>query len=188
MSQTFRFSPGEYRIRPATSIWEQQACFALRRAVFCDEQQLFERDDRDLRDITALPLAAMTCLLGEPEQVVGTVRIDQRDAGIWFGSRLAVQPEYRYGFALGHRLIQHAVATARALGAQQFFAHVQLQNVPLFQRLHWRTLETTELHGQPHQLMQADFDFYPVATSPELSLFLPSRPPSLAPLPLLEAA
>jgi hypothetical protein len=38
---------------------------------------------------------------------------------------------------------------------------VQLQNVRFFQRLHWDSLETIELHGLPHHLMQADLSHYP---------------------------
>lgn len=187
MSQAFCFSPGEYRIRPAQTTWERHACSALRRAVFCDEQQLFE-DDSDAIDASAQHLSALTCLLGEPEQVVGTVRIDEREAGVWFGSRLAVQRDYRCGFSLGKYLIRHAVTVARAQGATAFYAHVQQQNVPLFQRMHWLALKALELHGQPHQLMRADLDFYPPAAHREITLYLPSRTQRLQPLPLLEAA
>jgi hypothetical protein len=38
---------------------------------------------------------------------------------------------------------------------------VQLQNVTLFEKLHWTRLAEVELHGRAHALMQADLAFYP---------------------------
>jgi putative N-acetyltransferase (TIGR04045 family) len=183
----FRFYPGEYRIRPVRAAWELRACAALRRDVFCDEQKLFD-DDADTLDQRALHIAAIACVLSQPEQVVGTVRIHEAAAGIWFGSRLAVHSDFRCGHALGHKLIRHAVSTAHAHGAREFFAHVQVQNAPLFQRLHWRALATQEIYGQPHVLMAADLDFYPPAAREEIALYAPSRASRQPALTALEAA
>jgi hypothetical protein len=38
---------------------------------------------------------------------------------------------------------------------------VQRQNVPLFRRLHWTSLEPKTLRGRPHDLMRADLAAYP---------------------------
>ncbi|MET0379323.1 MAG: MSMEG_0567/Sll0786 family nitrogen starvation N-acetyltransferase, partial [Spongiibacteraceae bacterium] len=133
---SFRFYPGEYRIRPVNADWELQGCAALRRAVFCDEQGLFQDDDSDAIDPNALHIAALGCVLAQPEQVVGTVRIHESQPGIqpgvWMGSRLAVHNDFRCDHALGHKLIRHAVRLAHARGCHQFFAHVQIKNAPLF--------------------------------------------------------
>jgi hypothetical protein len=40
-------------------------------------------------------------------------------------------------------------------------ATIQLPNVRYFERHHFRVLRDVVVHGQPHQLMQADLDFYP---------------------------
>jgi len=79
----------------------------------------------------------------------------------WWGSRLAVHPSFRRIRHIGAALIRLAVSTAHARGCAAFFAHVQSQNAPLFERLHWRTLDQVVLHGRPHHHMQADLAFYP---------------------------
>jgi hypothetical protein len=92
----------------------------------------------------------------------------EAEAGVWWGSRLAVAAPYRRIGALGTALIKLAVSSAHARGCTRFLAHVQAQNAPLFHRLHWRTLEEIELLGHPHHKMEADLAFYPPFASPEL--------------------
>jgi hypothetical protein len=38
---------------------------------------------------------------------------------------------------------------------------VQWQNVPLFRRLHWRSLGELTIHERSHHLMSADLTHYP---------------------------
>ena len=121
----FRFLPGEYRVRRATAAWEHAGCARLRRAVFCDEQGIFDGDDRDAIDAHAIPLAAIACVAGQPEVVVGTVRIHRDADGMWWGSRLAVHADYRRSAWLGSALIRFAVGHAHALGCRRFLAQVQ---------------------------------------------------------------
>jgi putative N-acetyltransferase (TIGR04045 family) len=153
--------PGEYRVKVATERWELREAAGLRRAVFCTEQGLFDGDDRDALDRVATTLVALSCVAGMPEQVVGTVRIHESDMGHWQGSRLAVGAEYRRVALLGTELIRLAVGTARARGATRFTAQVQSQNVPLFRRLHWRSLEEVVFRGLPHHRMEASLAHYP---------------------------
>jgi putative N-acetyltransferase (TIGR04045 family) len=134
---------------------------ALRHHVFCLEQGLFD-DDRD--DIDAL--ASIIVALADKDAVVGTVRIHEAEPSLWFGSRLAVAPAWRRRAGLGAALIRAAVSTAHARGCKRFLAHVQVQNVPMFEALHWKKLEACLLHGVPHALMQADLAHYPAAASP----------------------
>ncbi len=166
MTPPFHYMPGEFFIKEANEAWELSGCAQLRRQVFCVEQQLFDRDDGDLIDSRAISIAALACVMGQPDQVVGVVRIHETKPGHWFGSRLAVQAEFRSGAALGQKLIQHAVCTANARGARQFRAHVQLQNARFFARLHWQALSPSEVCGQPHLLMQADLAHYPPHSAP----------------------
>jgi len=175
MTPPFYFIPGEYIIKHIDAGWEKAGCAALRRAVFCEEQKIFEHDDRDAIDDTALTIAAITCVIAQPEQIVGTVRIYEAEAGVWFGSRLAVHSDFRNASALGKHLIEHAVCTAHARGCRQFYAHVQLQNERLFQRLHWNTLDTIEVSGHPHALMQADLNFYPARMQDEICFYPTQR-------------
>ena len=176
----------EYRIKWATWPWEREQAYLLRQRVFCQEQGLFEQHDRDDIDERARLLVALGSTAGCPEQVVGTVRIHREAGDIWYGSRLAVDRYFRRQGQLGPALIRLAVSSARALGCTAFYARVQHQNVPLFQRLHWRSLSSEQLRGISHDVMQADLDFYPPCHDPHNGMVVsgrPSRPArELAPL------
>ena len=158
-----RFQPSHFRVKFVTRPWEQRECAALRRQVFCEEQGIFEGDDRDAIDAHAIPICALSTLGGELDAVVGTVRIHEvpERPGEWWGSRLAVARPFRGTATLGAGLIQVAVSSAHARGCTRFFAHVQSRNVALFETLHWDSLDEIELHGRPHHLMQADLAAYP---------------------------
>jgi putative N-acetyltransferase (TIGR04045 family) len=82
---------------------------------------------------------------------------------MWYGSRLAIDPEYRGVYGLGRGLVHRAVSTAHARGARAFFANVQLQNVNFFARMAWESLRDVSLHGHPHVFMRADLAAYPPA-------------------------
>jgi putative N-acetyltransferase (TIGR04045 family) len=155
------FVASQFQVKRASAPWEINGSFALRRKVFCEEQGLFDGSDRDAIDETAIPLVALSLLGIAADEVVGTVRIHQQAPGLWWGSRLAVSRDYRRVSALGAGLIRLAVCTATARGCHTFLAHVQSQNVPLFERLHWHSLGEQEFHGRPHHKMQADLAFYP---------------------------
>jgi putative N-acetyltransferase (TIGR04045 family) len=163
-----RYMPAEYRVRIAAEPWEIAGCHALRRAVFCHEQAIFDGDDRDARDATAIPLAAISSLGVVMDQVVGTVRIHQDAPGEWSGSRLAVREGFRRVGGLGTQLIRLAVSLAHARGARRFTAHVQTQNVELFRSLHWHSITEETLHGHPHHLMWADLSRYPAEGAREI--------------------
>lgn len=156
-----RFMPNEYLVKWVTQDWEREQMLRLRQAVFCEEQGVFEGNDIDDIDQIATPIVALACVGGLPDEVVGTVRIHQSEPGVWWGSRLAVAADYRKLGNLGAALIRLAVTSAHAQGCHTFLAQVQSRNVPLFRRLHWRSLQEIELHGRPHHLMQADLAWYP---------------------------
>lgn len=163
------FAPCEFRIKWADGGWEINQARRLRRAVFCDEQGVFDGDDLDSVDAHAQPLVALSCVGGMAEAVVGTVRIhadSDRDSGLWWGSRLAVETNFRHVGRIGATLIRLAVCSAHARGARIFLAHVQAQNQALFEKLHWKALRAETLHGRPHLLMQADLAMYPPCHDP----------------------
>jgi len=155
------FLASDYIVRFARQPWETAGAFALRRQVFCAEQRVFERDDRDAVDAQAIAIVALSTLAGEPDEVIGTVRLHQPEPGIWWGSRLAVAASHRRIGTIGPALIRLAVSSAHAMGCVRFLAHVQPQNELLFRRMHWARLDTVSLHGRDHFLMQADLDWYP---------------------------
>lgn len=146
--------------RLARDATERNGYFELRRSIFCFEQRLFDRDDRDEHDDAAYPIV---CLHRET-RVVGVVRIWEMAPGDWWGGRLGVEAPFRTAATVGRRLVQTAVGTARAWGASRFRATVQRGNVPFFRRLRWRTLDEVELFGEPHHLMEADISWYAPTT------------------------
>jgi len=160
------FVTPEFLIRLATQSWEIGGAASLRHRTFVTEQKLFADHDRDAIDRTALPLVAVSTMASEADEVVGTVRIHEECPGIWWGGRLAIAPDYRRVGRLGAELIRLAVGTAHARGCTAFFAHVQMQNVVLFENLNWQSIGQQYLHGHPHMKMQADLAAYPAVTDP----------------------
>lgn len=176
------YTPSDYRFKLGTSPQDLRGYYDLRRRIFCDEQHVFVSDDRDEIDRDSIPLVCTSILAGMDDAVVGVVRIDQREPGVWYGSRLGVdpryrrvrrlspgvqvrnhQPAYRGLGALGAGLIYKAVSTAHRLGCETFLATVQHQNARFFERLHWTPIGESVLHGIRHVHMQADLNFYPPA-------------------------
>jgi len=178
------FTPQDFVFKIARTHEELAGYWALRRAIFCDEQKIFRGSDQDAVDEHAIPIVCETLIAGMEDSVVGVVRIDEREPGVWYGSRLGVaadfrsvkkispgvamrnhQPVYRGFGALGAGLIYKAVSTAHALGCREFLATVQHQNARFFERLHWEPLQELELFGLPHVKMRADLGHYHPAES-----------------------
>ena len=137
-------------VRLCRSERQRAAHFAVRRAVFVDEQAMFAGDDRDERDVRVTTLHAIGITGG---RVSGAVRLYPLRDGDWKGDRLAVVPEARHG-ALGARLVRFAVAAAGARAGARMVAMIQLPNVAFFESLGWqRDGATVAFHGRPHQPM-----------------------------------
>lgn len=151
-----------------------RAYFELRRQIFCEEQGLFERCDRDQHDDHAYPIVALYHSLNAAPVVAGVVRIYEVSPRIWYGGRLGTHPEFRRGWRIGKGLINKAVTTANTWGCDRFLATVQQQNVRFFQRLHWDSLEELEIRGLPHHHMEADLEFYPPTNQPRPQFLLAS--------------
>jgi hypothetical protein len=173
----------------AKEAWQQDQYWALRKTIFCDEQQIFEGHDRDEIDERAIPIIAECSYGGQLDQVIGGVRIDEREPGIWWGSRLGVSLPYRqlsrfntcglfgdnipvhpFTMNVGGALIYKALSTALAIGCTEFYAYVQEQNVNFFKRMHWTSLETKMYHDKVHHLMQCDLSSYKPSTISLLQL------------------
>lgn len=172
-------SPGYY-IRAASKRFEAEGAQALRHRVFVEEQQIFDRHDRDEIDLIATHLVAVSTYAHEADQVVGTVRIHEETPRLWWGSRLAVDSDFRAVGRLGAELIRLAVSTANARGCDRFLAHVQIQNVTLFERLHWHPMEKVTIHGTPHMRMEADLAHYPPCADPVAGWYHRPRPKEAA--------
>jgi putative N-acetyltransferase (TIGR04045 family) len=151
----------DVRARIATEAWELDGYYRERRAIFAEEQALFQGSDLDDHDAHATPIVATSQIAGMPDDVVGVVRIFESEPNVWYGGRLGVCREYRRRGAVGAALIFTAVSSAHAWGCRRFLATVQEQNVRYFEHHHFRPLERIELLGRPHALMQADLAAFP---------------------------
>ena len=111
----------------AAEPWQLAAYSRLRRAIFAEEQQLFEGSDVDEHDAAATPIVAIAHMGGMPEEVVGVVRIYPTERGTWYGGRLGVSPRYRSRRVVGTSLIVAAVSTAHSWGCRRFLATIQFR-------------------------------------------------------------
>jgi len=128
---------------------ELEKAYGIRHEIFVKEQKLFADSDRDEYDTPAIHIIVLF-----HDEVVGTVRVYEKEKDVWFGSRLAVLEPYRG--RVGKVLIEKAVETVRGKQAKQFKAYVQTANVPFFKRCRWRSIGgVIDYQGVPHQLMEA---------------------------------
>lgn len=173
------YTPQDFIFKLATDPADIRGYHQLRRDIFCEEQGVFEFDDHDLFDESAMPIVCKSLIAGMEDVVAGVVRIDERKPRVWYGSRLGVAADFRrvrhispgvavrnlqpclHGLgALGAGLIFKAVSTANALGCDEFLATVQHQNARFFQRLHWEPIGEMMIHGIKHVKMRADLAHY----------------------------
>ena len=157
-----------------------EAYYNIRNSIFCEEQDIFQESDFDKHDDSAIPIIAVNHYMGSPDEVVGVVRIYEENKREWFGGRLGVIKEYRsfskficpnlfkerdisalYQMSIAAGLIYRAVSLANYLGCNKFSAHVQEQNVKLFERLNWNVIDKINIYGIKHYLMEADLAAYP---------------------------
>lgn len=141
--------------RPAVTAEELDTHYRIRHEVFVEEQQMFTGSDHDVYDDDPDVVHVLAFLNGEP---VGTVRLFPLDRAdrLWQGDRLAVLRSARI-LGLGRPLVRFAVATAGERGGREMVAHIQLQNVALFERLGWHKNGDIEVYvGVHHQPMAID--------------------------------
>jgi putative N-acetyltransferase (TIGR04045 family) len=152
---TLTARPGAVTCRLTGCARELEDHFALRRAVFVEEQQLFAGDDRDPRDLQPDTLHALGFVDTLASGAVRLYEIERRGR-LWKGDRLAVLPQHRANH-LGAELVRFAVSTAGELGGARMIAHVQLPNVRFFVHLGWGVEgEPAPFHGVTHQLMSIE--------------------------------
>lgn len=140
----------EITCRLASTDAERELHYAIRHAVFVEEQEFFPVSDRDEHDAEALRVLG---LIGDV--AAGAVRLYALDdAGLWKGDRLAVLKPFRQ-HGVGAPLIRFAVRTAGERGGHTMVAFIQPQNVAFFERLGWRRVgDIVDYVGRPHQKME----------------------------------
>jgi len=148
-----RVAPAQADCRLVADAAEAEEHHRIRRAVFVDEQGIFDGTDVDAHDARPDVLQVVAWIDG---RAAGVVRLFPLGAaGAWQGDRLAVLPGFRTA-RVGGPLVRFAVATAAARGGTRMVAHVQRDNRRFFERLGW-TARADEIYaGRPHVVMDID--------------------------------
>ncbi len=126
--------------RPVSSEAELLEVYAIRRAVFVEEQKIFDETDRDSFDEIAETLVAE-----KDEEIVGAVRLHKESETVWRGSRLAVLNSSRG--CVGAALVLEAIDFTARHGADLLVADIQEQCLGLFLKLGWEVVGPGPLIG-----------------------------------------
>ncbi|MCW5721428.1 MAG: GNAT family N-acetyltransferase [Devosia sp.] len=127
------------------------AAFALRREVFVREQQVPEEEEHDSYDLTATHFVAVA-----EGEVVGTLRLIALPEHVKIG-RVAVAGYWR-GKGIARKMIETAMAQARAAGAERFYLTAQSDKLGLYEKLGFVAFGPEIIDGgMPHRAMR-DYD------------------------------
>lgn len=124
-----------------------ECCFAIRMAVFVDEQNVPPEEELDEQDATSLHFLALWN--GAP---AGTARCFEKSSGTWKIGRVAVLAHYRQ-HKIGAALMRAAEDACPA--AKEFVLTAQCQALPFYEKLGF-VVEGPEFleAGIPHRLMR----------------------------------
>lgn len=140
----------EYEVRRVESLSD---AFAVRRAVFIDEQDVPEEIEMDGKDEAATHFVAYDTGKGEP---VGAARLRFPGEAVAKAERVAVLERYR-GEGLGRRLMRRAESEARERGCSQVKLNAQTRVEGFYADLGYET--TSDIFyeaGIPHVQMVKD--------------------------------
>lgn len=127
--------------------------FAVRRAVFVEEQGVAPERERDGRDDEAVHVLARI-----DGDAIGTARLRCRDGETAKVERVAVRREYR-GRGWGRRLMATAEAAARDRGQSRVRLHAQTSVEAFYRDLGYETTsDVFEEAGIPHVEMEKSLD------------------------------
>jgi predicted GNAT family N-acyltransferase len=121
-----------YHVRRAAGSEELRAALDLRYEVFCVEQSVPPREERDGRDDQAVHLVAL-----RDGEVLGTCRLVFAGSTVQF-SRLAVRAEVRRR-GIATALLAEADREARLGGANRLVLHAQTYALALYEAAGYRT-------------------------------------------------
>jgi ElaA protein len=115
-------------IARATTDAAQAACFAVRRAVFIEEQGIPEAEEWDAHDATCTHFLA-----ADDAGPLATARLMTHGSAAKIG-RVAVMPRAR-GTGLGAALMRHVLEDARRRGHPTAVLEAQVDVIPFYERL-----------------------------------------------------
>ncbi|KFL29847.1 acetyltransferase [Devosia riboflavina] len=127
------------------------AAFALRKEVFVWEQKVPEEEELDSYDLTAIHYVAVA-----EGNVVATLRLITQPEHMKIG-RVAVHQAWR-GKGVARKLIERAMADARAKGQERFYLTAQSDKLGLYEKLGFVAFGPEFMDGgMPHRAMR-DYD------------------------------
>jgi len=126
--------------------------FAVRRAVFIEEQDVDEAEEMDGRDDTAVHYV----VYDGPSRPVGTARLRPPDGDVAKPERVAVRRSHR-GEGLGHGLMDRIEAEARGQGCTLSRLHAQTSVVPFYEQRGYEVTSDEFVEADiPHVEMEKD--------------------------------
>ncbi|SBT88706.1 Predicted N-acyltransferase, GNAT family [Streptomyces sp. DI166] len=154
-------SPAPYRVRVAEEAADREACFAVRREVFCGEQGVPEELEYDAYDAVAVHVLAVRedgVPLGAGRLLYGEAAASKVDGDPSVGSlgRLAVTKAAR-GLGIGAALVRAIEDAARARGLTAVDLHAQTHALGFYERLGYVAYgpEFADA-GMPHRAMRRE--------------------------------
>jgi predicted GNAT family N-acyltransferase len=141
----------EFSVRRATTAAEREEAFAVRRAVFVDEQGVAEDLEFDDHDETATHFVAY-----DDEQAIGAARLRVPEPGMGKAERVAVLEAFR-GADVGRALMRALEAAARERGFERMKLHAQVRVQEFYERLGYeRVSDVFEEAGIEHVEMDKE--------------------------------
>ncbi|MFB6232744.1 MAG: GNAT family N-acetyltransferase [Haloarculaceae archaeon] len=142
-----------YEIRQGEGEADLVDAFAVRRAVFVDEQDVPEEIEMDDADDRATHFVVYDTARGEP---VGAARLRVPEEATGKAERVAILKPYR-GEGLGARLMERVEATARERGCSRLKLDAQTHVEGFYERLGYETVSDVFVEaGIPHVRMVTD--------------------------------
>ena len=146
--------PGGFEIRALASS-EDRAAFRTLNEEWISRYFVLEEKDREILgdpDNAILRKGGRIFVVHGEEDVVGCLALIPMGHGVYEISKMAVSPQLR-GLGIGRRLLQHAIAEAKALGAKSLFlgSSTKLKNaVHLYESVGFRHVAREAIPDMPY--------------------------------------
>jgi predicted GNAT family N-acyltransferase/gamma-glutamylcyclotransferase (GGCT)/AIG2-like uncharacterized protein YtfP len=135
------------RVKNISSRLDLEKAFAIRMRVFVKEQGVPPEIELDRDDKRAIHFLATVT-----GRAVGTARVVMRHGGAKIG-RMAVLKNYR-GKGVGKTLLQRAIVSAKAEGAEKIYLHAQVPVIGFYEKMGFRCAGPVfDEAGIPHRKM-----------------------------------
>lgn len=140
-----------YEVRRIVGDGDLSDAFAVRRAVFIDEQDVSEAEEMDGREDEAVHFVICDV---DTDTAVGTARLRTPEPTLAKPERVAVRQAYR-GEGLGEKLMGLVESEARSQDCSRARLHAQTRVVPFYERLGYEVTSEEFMEANiPHVEME----------------------------------